>query len=134
MLRHFRFGLGVKRQAVAVRILSYRGIDGATSTIDHIAFEISLADYVSEKEGLVSSGLRVATAEHDWVHWRSLYLTAYLHPLVTIPQQGSQVPLLGEGIQIAGKRSSIVNRSRISRASRRSCFCFRVSAARIFAG
>jgi len=53
---------------------SYRGIDGATSTIDHIAFEISLADYVSEKERLVASGLRVITAEHDWIHWRSLYV------------------------------------------------------------
>lgn len=39
-----------------------------------------------------------------------------------------------EGIQIAGKQSSIFRRSRIRRASRRSCFCFRVSAARIFAG
>src|SRR5712672_2374950 len=36
----------------------YRGLNAATSTIDHIAFEISLADYESEKTRLESLGLR----------------------------------------------------------------------------
>jgi hypothetical protein len=42
------------------------------STIDHIAFEITLADFAGEKERLEALGLRVETAEHTWVHWRSL--------------------------------------------------------------
>jgi catechol-2,3-dioxygenase len=53
----------------------YRGTDAATSTIDHIAFEIALADFASEKKRLETLGLRVETAEHAWVHWRSLYVT-----------------------------------------------------------
>jgi catechol-2,3-dioxygenase len=53
----------------------YRGIDAATSTIDHIAFEIPLADFADERERLESLGLQVETAEHAWVHWRSLYVS-----------------------------------------------------------
>jgi catechol-2,3-dioxygenase len=52
----------------------YRGLNAATSTVDHIAFEISLADYESEKARLESLNLTVTTAEHAWVHWRSLYV------------------------------------------------------------
>jgi len=54
---------------------SYRGIDAVTSTIDHIAFEIPLADFIQEKKRLEALGLEVETAEHAWVHWRSLYVT-----------------------------------------------------------
>jgi catechol-2,3-dioxygenase len=53
----------------------YRGTDAATSTIDHIAFEIPLADFADERKRLESLGLPVETAEHAWVHWRSLYVT-----------------------------------------------------------
>jgi catechol-2,3-dioxygenase len=53
----------------------YRGTDPATSTIDHIAFEIGLADFADEKKRLEALGLQVETAEHAWVHWRSLYVT-----------------------------------------------------------
>jgi catechol-2,3-dioxygenase len=53
----------------------YRGIEAATSTIDHIAFEIPLADFADERKRLESLGLQVEIAEHAWVHWRSLYLT-----------------------------------------------------------
>ncbi len=53
----------------------YRGTDAATSTIDHIAFEIGLADFASEKRRLEDLALQVETAEHAWVHWRSLYVT-----------------------------------------------------------
>lgn len=53
----------------------YRGTDAATSTIDHVAFEISLADFADELARLKGLGLRVETAEHAWVHWRSLYVT-----------------------------------------------------------
>ena len=50
-------------------------LDAATSTIDHIAFEVALADFANEKERLEALGLHVETAEHAWVHWRSLYVT-----------------------------------------------------------
>jgi catechol-2,3-dioxygenase len=53
----------------------YSGTDAKTSTIDHIAFEIPLADFDAEKKRLEGLGFRVETAEHAWVHWRSLYLT-----------------------------------------------------------
>ncbi len=51
----------------------YRGTDAATSTIDHVAFEIALADFEGEKKRLEARGLSVETAQHAWVHWRSLY-------------------------------------------------------------
>jgi catechol-2,3-dioxygenase len=53
----------------------YRETDAATSTIDHIAFEIPLADLEHEKKRLEALGLQVETAEHAWVHWRSLYVS-----------------------------------------------------------
>jgi len=72
-------GYGGHTQALALfdrsTAADYRGLDAATSTIDHIAFEIDLADYLTEKERLERLGLEVTTAEHAWVHWRSLYIT-----------------------------------------------------------
>jgi catechol-2,3-dioxygenase len=53
---------------------NYCGPDAKTSTIDHIAFEISLADFENELKRLRALGLEVETTEHAWVHWRSLYL------------------------------------------------------------
>jgi catechol-2,3-dioxygenase len=53
----------------------YRGTDVATSTIDHMAFEIALADFTDELTRLKGLGVQVKTAEHAWVHWRSLYVT-----------------------------------------------------------
>lgn len=53
----------------------YRGTNAATSTIDHIAFEIPLSDFEKERKRLRALGLDVETAEHAWVHWRSLYVS-----------------------------------------------------------
>jgi catechol-2,3-dioxygenase len=53
----------------------YQGTDAATSTIDHIAFEVPLAEFENERKRLESLGLQVETAEHPWVHCRSLYVT-----------------------------------------------------------
>jgi catechol-2,3-dioxygenase len=53
----------------------YRGTNATTSTIDHIAFEIPLADFGTELKRLQALGLQVETSEHAWVHWRSLYVT-----------------------------------------------------------
>ena len=52
----------------------YRGTEAATSTIDHIAFEIPIDDFADELKRLRGLGLQVETAEHAWVHWRSLYV------------------------------------------------------------
>jgi catechol-2,3-dioxygenase len=48
--------------------------DAAKSTIDHIAFEIALADFERELQRLRPLGCEIQTAEHAWVHWRSFYL------------------------------------------------------------
>lgn len=52
----------------------YQGLDTATTTVDHLAFEIALADFDRERQRLADRGLAVRTAEHGWVHWRSLYV------------------------------------------------------------
>jgi catechol-2,3-dioxygenase len=52
----------------------YSGLNAVTTTIDHIAFEIDRADFDAERKRLQELGLAVETAEHAWVHWRSLYV------------------------------------------------------------
>lgn len=52
----------------------YSGVQSEKSTIDHIAFEIHLADFEKEKARLEGRGIPVKTAEHTWVHWRSIYI------------------------------------------------------------
>jgi catechol 2,3-dioxygenase len=53
----------------------YAGLNPTTTTVDHIAFEIDLADFESQKQRLEQLGVAVCTAQHAWVHWRSLYVT-----------------------------------------------------------
>ena len=53
----------------------YQGLSSAHTTVDHLAFAIALEDFASEKARLEAAGLRVETAEHAWVHWRSLYVS-----------------------------------------------------------
>jgi catechol-2,3-dioxygenase len=45
----------------------------ATTTLDHFAFSIDLADYASEKSRLESLGIGIATREFPQFHWRSLF-------------------------------------------------------------
>ena len=52
----------------------YQSVEAETSTVDHFAFAIALADFDSEKRRLEQLGLKVTTTEHAWVHWRSLYV------------------------------------------------------------
>ena len=52
----------------------FSGLNTHTTTLHHVAFTISLADFASEKERLEQLGLDVETQEHEWVHWRSLYV------------------------------------------------------------
>ena len=54
--------------------VNYSGLDAERTTVDHIAFAISLNDFEPEKRRLEQHGLRVNTAEHAWVRWRSLYV------------------------------------------------------------
>ena len=45
----------------------------AGTTLHHIALNISLEDYESEKKRLEGLGLTVQATEHAWLHVRSLY-------------------------------------------------------------
>ena len=49
-------------------------VSAARTTVDHIAFTIESGDYEAEKQRLEGLGLAVSTAEHNWVHWRSMYV------------------------------------------------------------
>ena len=53
----------------------YAGLSAEKTTLDHLAFEVGLADFEAERKRLESAGLAVTTAEHAWVRWRSLYVT-----------------------------------------------------------
>ena len=54
---------------------AYAGLDAEQTTVDHIAFAISLADFAAEKSRLEALGLQVDVTTHAWVQWRSLYVT-----------------------------------------------------------
>jgi catechol 2,3-dioxygenase-like lactoylglutathione lyase family enzyme len=51
----------------------YAGVNPATTSVDRLAFEIDVADFEPERARLAGLGLSLETAEHGWVHWRSLY-------------------------------------------------------------
>jgi len=72
----------------------YRGTNAATSTIDHIAFEIPLPDFAGELTRLKGLGLQVETAEHAWMHWRSLYVA---------DPEGNQVELVCYDSSVKGR-------------------------------
>ena len=52
----------------------YAGLSATQTTVDHFAFTIALGDYEAEKQRLEGLGVKITTAEHNWVHWRSLYV------------------------------------------------------------
>ena len=45
------------------------------TTLHHIALNISLEDFVSEKERLEGLGINVRAVDHPWLHVRSLYFS-----------------------------------------------------------
>ncbi len=45
------------------------------STLHHIALNIALEDYESEKSRLEGLGLKVDATVHEWIHVRSLYFS-----------------------------------------------------------
>jgi catechol-2,3-dioxygenase len=52
----------------------YSGLSAANTTLDHIAFTIAREDFESERARLEALGCKLTFANHDWVHWRSLYV------------------------------------------------------------
>ena len=77
----FRLAEGVEGHVQVLALFNrsgtkgYTGIDSKKSTIDHIAFGISKSDYESEMKRIEALGYEVRTAYHEWVKWRSLYVT-----------------------------------------------------------
>ena len=65
-------GIGGHTQVLALFDRSaqpgYSGLDPATTTVDHIAFEVEQADFDAELTRLQDLGLSVETAVHAWVH------------------------------------------------------------------
>jgi catechol-2,3-dioxygenase len=45
------------------------------STLHHVALNISLEDYETERKRLVGLGLTLQATEHSWLHVRSLYFS-----------------------------------------------------------
>jgi catechol 2,3-dioxygenase-like lactoylglutathione lyase family enzyme len=52
----------------------FSGMDSQKTSLHHIAFVIDQADYQSEIERLQGLGFKVETMQHEWMHWRSLYV------------------------------------------------------------
>ena len=50
-------------------------LNSEQSTLHHIALNIALEDYESEKKRLEGLGLKVNATVHEWLHVRSLYFT-----------------------------------------------------------
>ena len=76
-------------QVVALFDSKFKGVvvrpDVGRTTLNHIAFEIPLKSYETEKKRLKKLGLRVSEQLHREAHWRSLY---FLDP------DGNQVELV----------------------------------------
>jgi catechol-2,3-dioxygenase len=51
------------------------GLSSQGSTLHHIAFNLALVDFESEKQRLESLGLKVEATVHEWLHVRSLYFS-----------------------------------------------------------
>jgi catechol 2,3-dioxygenase-like lactoylglutathione lyase family enzyme len=56
------------------RSRQFTGLDGQKTSLHHIAFTIGLEDFANEKERLEKLGLIVEIMEHEWTHWRSMYV------------------------------------------------------------
>jgi catechol 2,3-dioxygenase-like lactoylglutathione lyase family enzyme len=52
----------------------YTGLSAAKTTVDHLAFTIAREDFEPERARLEALGCKLTFANHDWVHWRSLYV------------------------------------------------------------
>ena len=64
-----------KPSGPAVHRTTPAGVSQERSTLDHVAFEIDLAAYESEKARLERHGLSVETVVFEWTGWRSLFVS-----------------------------------------------------------
>lgn len=53
----------------------YTPIDPSRTTVDHVALTIDRSEFDAALEDLQAEGLEVDTAYHEWVQWRSLYVS-----------------------------------------------------------
>ena len=56
------------------RTRRFTEINSQTTSLHHIAFAIDQVNYKSEMERLQQLAFDVETVEHEWMHWRSLYV------------------------------------------------------------
>ena len=66
-------GFGGHTQFIALFDRPQSDVRAETSTLDHVAFEIPLDAYESEKARLERLGLSVQTREFEWTQYRSLF-------------------------------------------------------------
>ena len=60
------------------------GVSHQRSTLDHLAFEIDLSAYASEKSRLEKLGVEVDTRVFAWTSWRSLFFSDPEHNTVEL--------------------------------------------------
>jgi catechol-2,3-dioxygenase len=53
----------------------FTGYDPGKTTLHHLAFSVTLDDLIREQTRLENLGLAVRTAVHEWVQWRSVYVS-----------------------------------------------------------
>src|ERR671929_48370 len=56
------------------RVKTPRNSTISAASSPRLVIAIALEDFAAERARLEAAGLRVETAEHTWVHWRSLYV------------------------------------------------------------
>jgi catechol-2,3-dioxygenase len=72
----FRVADGVEGHPQALVLFDRRvEVGPQTSTLDHLAFVIDLADYDARKRQLEREGLRVTAKEFPSFHWRALFVS-----------------------------------------------------------
>lgn len=77
----FRAGDGVGGHTQVLVLFDRSSDDGYVppdpdrTTVDHVAFGIQQSDFDAEAERLESLGYDLGYAYHEWVEWRSLYLS-----------------------------------------------------------
>jgi catechol-2,3-dioxygenase len=66
-------GYGGHSQNLAIFDAKSQQLNFEESTLHHIALNIALEDFESEKSRLEGLGLKVNATVHEWIHVRSLY-------------------------------------------------------------
>jgi catechol-2,3-dioxygenase len=68
-------GYGGHTQNLALFDATNIAISPEETTLHHIALNISLEDFESEKQRLENLGLKVNATVHEWLHVRSMYFS-----------------------------------------------------------